>query len=255
MNIQNITALAEQIQSLGFENAGYSILKRICFKPGSFFLSQKIVKGKEQLNFHLYFEKDGKKETYALLYYDAILQKEMALSGAIINGIDIAGLEKRMAEIDWKLAFDFEIKRQWDAEDKSSWEKEHKIASLIEELKSLEASEEGKGIAIGLKLKFWAGIPYQELVGSISPLKNKTEISQRFYLFDGEAGISADEAYRFLQNKYLEKQMQAKRKLADEQSSGENGGSKQASFGNGGLLQKKRLSRTKIGKGKKAAQK
>ena len=49
-------------------------------------------------------------------------------------------------------------------------------------------------------------------MGSISPLKNKTEISQRFYLFEGQAGISVDEAYQFPQNHLLEKQMQAKRK-------------------------------------------
>ena len=255
MNIQNIAALAEQLQSLGFDNAGYSILKRICFKPDSFMLSQKMVKVKDQLSFHLYFEKDGKKETYALMYYDAILQKEMALSGAIINEIDIAGLEKRMTEIDWKLAFDFETKRNWNVEDKASWEKEQKIELLIEELKTIETSEEGKNISTGLKLKLWAGIPYQELVGSISPLKNKTEVSQRFYFTEGQAGISVAEAYRFLQNRWLEKQMQAKRKQSDDSNGEENNSRDQPSSGNGSLLKKKRLSKTKIGKGNKAIQK
>ena len=212
MNIQNIASLAEQINSLGFENAGYSILKRICFKPESFVIPQKMVKGKEQLIFHLCFEKESKKETYILKYYDAILQKEMSLSNAMVNEIDISSLEKRLAEIDWKMAFDFETKKQWSAEDKASWEKELKIESIIEALVSLEVTEEGKAISTSLKLKYWAGIAYQELLGSISPLKNKTEISQRFYLFEGQAGISVDEAYRFLQNRWLEKQMQAKRK-------------------------------------------
>ena len=93
------------------------------------------------------------------------------------------------------MAFDFEIKKQWSAEDKASWEKELKIESIIEALVSLEVTEEGKAISTSLKLKYWAGIAYQELLGSISPLKNKTEISQRFYLFEGQAGISVDEAY------------------------------------------------------------
>ena len=56
----------------------------------------------------------------------------------------------------------------------------------------LEKSEEGKPVAIGLKLKYWAGIPYQELFGNISPLKNKLEVSQRFYFFDGQIAISID---------------------------------------------------------------
>ncbi|MEO5943388.1 MAG: hypothetical protein ABIP30_01220 [Ferruginibacter sp.] len=238
MNIQNITALAEQLQLLGFENAGYLILKRICFKPHSFMISQKMVKIKDQLRFHLYFEKDGKNEIYSLMYYDAILQKEMALSGSSINGVDIAGLEKRMTEIDWKIAFDFETKLNWNAEDKASWEEAQKIESLIEELKTIETSEEGKGISTGLKLKFWAGIPYQELVGSISPLKNKSEVSQRFYLFRGQADISVDEAYRFLQNKWLEKQMQAKRKVPNEPVSEDHGSE---STNESGLLRKKRI--------------
>ena len=44
MNIENISALMGQLQSLGFENAGYSLLKRISFKPENFILSQKIEK-------------------------------------------------------------------------------------------------------------------------------------------------------------------------------------------------------------------
>ena len=239
MNIQNIAALAEQINSLGFENAGYSILKRICFKPESFVIPQKMVKGKEQLIFHLCFEKESKKETYILKYYDAILQKEMSLSNATVNEIDISSLEKRLAEIDWKMAFDFEIKKQWSAEDKASWEKELKIESIIEALVSLEVTEEGKAISTSLKLKYWAGIAYQELLGSISPLKNKTEISQRFYLFEGQAGISVDEAYRFLQNRWLEKQMQAKRKQPDESENEQIGNA--ASANGSGLLRKKRI--------------
>ncbi len=35
MNIHNIAALIDQLQLLGFQNAGYSLLKRICFKPRS----------------------------------------------------------------------------------------------------------------------------------------------------------------------------------------------------------------------------
>ncbi len=255
MNIQNICALAEQLQSLGFDNAGYSILKRICFKPDSFMLSQKMVKGKDQLRFHLYFEKENKMETYVLKYYDAILQKEVSLSNVVVNEIDVSSLEKRITEIDWKMAFDSETKKHWSIEDKSSWEKEFKIESIIEAFVSLEATEEGKAISTNLKLKYWAGIAYQELLGSISPLKNKTEVIQRFYFFEGQAGIPVDEACRFLQNRWLEKQMQAKRKQSGDSNGEENNSRDQPSSGNGSLLKKKRLSKTKIGKGNKAIQK
>ncbi|CAN5397908.1 hypothetical protein BH10BAC2_BH10BAC2_46550 [soil metagenome] len=251
MNIQNIAALADQLELLGFENGSCSLLKRICFKPDNFLLSQKILKGNDQVNFQLFYERDNKQNTYTLKHYDATLQQGMALQYSIIKGINTAALEKRMSETDWKDAFDFDIKKQWSAEDKASWDKEQKIELIVEDLLSLEATEEGNVIATGLKLKFWAGIPCQELIGNISPLKNKTEVSQRFYFFEGQTGISVDEAYRFLQNKWLEKHMQLKRKQTDSTNKDEFANTEQASSGNGGLLKKKHFSRSKTGKSNK----
>ena len=94
MNIENISALVGQLQSLGFENAGYSLLKRISFKPENFILSQKIEKSKDKLSFQLFFEKEVSKGMYVLLYYDAVLQKEMPLINPTINGINTTSLEK-----------------------------------------------------------------------------------------------------------------------------------------------------------------
>lgn len=240
MNIENISALMGQLQSLGFENAGYSLLKRISFKPENFILSQKIEKAKDKLSFQLFFEMDVKQGIYVLSYYDAILQKETPLIDAAINGINTTNLEKSMIEIDWKNAFDFDTKKQLNLEDKTSCEKELKVESVIEGLSELEKSENGKVVAVGLKLKYWSGISYQELFGNISPLKNKSEVSQRFYFFEGQTGISVDEAYRFLQNRWLEKQMQAKRKESVANNGEELTEEERTSTGNG-LLQKKRL--------------
>jgi hypothetical protein len=243
MNIENISALMGQLQSLGFENAGYSLLKRISFKPENFILSQKIEKAKDKLSFHLFFEKDIKQDIYVLSYYDAILQKETPLIDAAINGINTADLEKSMMEIDWKNAFDFVTKKQLNLEDKTTWEKEQKVESVIESLTELEKSEDGKVVAVGLKLKYWAGISYQELFGNISPLKNKSEVSQRFYFFEGQMGISIDEAYRFLQNRWLEKQIQVKKKQSDESTEKEIEHDTNGSSGSS-LLRKKRITRS-----------
>ncbi len=253
MNIENISALMEQLQSLGFENAGYSLLKRISFKPENFILSQKMEKVKDKLSFQLFFEKDSKQDTYVLLYYDAILQKETPLVDTTINDINIANMEKSMAEIDWRTAFDFVTKKLLNFEDKTSWEKEQKVELVIEGLSELEKSEDGKAISIGLKLKYWAGIPYQELFGNISPLKNKSEVSQRFYFFEGQVGISVDEAYRFLQNRWLEKQMQAKKKQPDEPNGGQIETDTNTSSGSG-LLRKKRIAHSQGSKKHKSLQ-
>jgi hypothetical protein len=253
MNIENISALMGQLQSLGFENAGYSLLKRISFKPENFILSQKIEKAKDKLSFQLFFEKDVKQGIYVLSYYDAILQKETPLIDAVINGINTSNLEKSMIEIDWKNAFDFVTKKQLNLEDKTSWEKELKVESVIEGLSELEKSEDGKVVAVGLKLKYWSGISYQELFGNISPLKNKSEVSQRFYFSDGHAGISVDEAYRFLQNRWLEKQMQVKKKQPDESIEGQMDKDTNATSGSG-LLRKKRIARSPGSKKHKSIQ-
>jgi len=47
MNIQNIVSLAELLLSLGFENTNSPLLKRICFKPANFMISQRVEKAKE----------------------------------------------------------------------------------------------------------------------------------------------------------------------------------------------------------------
>ena len=253
MNIQNITALADQLKTLGLENAGYSLLKRICFKPESFFLSQMIEKGKDQLDLRLFFEKDNKHNAYILKYYDAIFQKEVAIVETNLNGINTGLLDKEMEEIDWKGAFDISTKKPWNPDDRTGWEKEQKIESIVDKLKALELDEEGKTIAESLKLKYWANAPNCELFVNTGPLKNKSEVSQRFYFPDGQPGISVDEAHRFLLNKWLEKQMQARKKQNDHGEIAENENEGNTSEGSG-LLKKKLLIRPKSSKSNRLAQ-
>jgi hypothetical protein len=253
MNIQNITALADQLKTLGFENAGYSLLKRICFKPESFFLSQMIEKGKDQLAMQFFFEKDSEHSAYVLKYYDAIFQKEVTIVETTLNGINTGLLDKEMEEIDWKTTFDFNMKKPWNPDDRSGWEKEQKMESIVDKLKALELDEDGKIIADSLKLKYWANVPNFELFGNIGPLKNKSEVSQRFYFMEGQPGISVDEAHRFLVNKWLEKQMQTRKKQNDNEEIVENKNDGKTSVGSS-LPKKKLLNRSKPVKLNRSAQ-
>lgn len=238
--MENISALAEQLEVLGFEGAGYLLLKRICFKLEKFSFSQKVEKGNEQISFHLFFERNDKKDIYSLVYYDAILQKEISFADTTLNGVDIAGLEKQMSAIDWKKAFDFTETKRWTPNDKTSWDSEQKIESIITSLAEIEITDEGKSVTAALKSKHWTGAAYFEIFDNISQIKNKAEISQRFYCAEGQPRISVDEAYRFLQNRKLEKQMQAKRKQVDNQNDEVQDESNNSSPGSG-LLQKRRL--------------
>ncbi len=244
MNIQNIAELSKQLGVLGFHDAGSLLLKRICFKPANFYLPQRVIKEKDVMLFSLYFEQLQKTDNYRLQYYDVTLQKANGSLALPVDGVNPAELEKQMAAIDWKKAFSVDEKKQWNPDDKSTWETELKISGIMDNLSAIEQSETGKVIASALKQKFWAGTLHQEIVGSITLVKNKADVNQRFYISEDGGGITTDEAYRFLQNKYMEKQLQLKRKQAD---SGDESIPEESNGSSSGLLKKKRIA----GRGKR----
>jgi hypothetical protein len=244
MNIENIAALAAQLQQLGFREMGTLLVKRICFKPDSFFVTHLIDKGDDKLQVELFFEK--KKDEYDLKWYDIAIPQKSSSQLPEINGIHIASLENQMATVNWKQAFELNEQKPWNP--KADFTNEETIEEVITGLAKLESSDEGKTVAATLKAKFWNGSNYQEIFGSITAPKNRVEISQRFFIFDGQPGISLDEAYRFLQNRRMEKQM--KKKQTENCDAGTQNEEDAESSGNG-LLKKKRISHsTKKGKHK-----
>jgi len=240
MNAQNISVLSGQLKAIGFDNMGYPLLKRICLMPEDFVITEKQLKDNGQIVFNFHFERNKKLNGYSLIYYDAILQKEISLVTQVINGVDISELQEGMNAADWKIAYDFNTKKPFNPDDKLSYEKEQNIEQLIKSITDLELTEEGKQVAILFKQKYWSEIPYNELMGNISSMKSKAELSQRFYYAEGQSCISADEAYRFLQNKWLEKQMQVKRKQQEVTDDSDTGEEPNGSSGSG-LLKKKRV--------------
>lgn len=238
MDIENIVALAEQLKTLGFDDMASLLLKRICFKPADFIIVKKIQKDTQQIYFELYFERDKKESGYFLKFYDAILQNEQLGLTDIIGDISIAELNKKMSETDWKNAFDFDLKKQWALENKSSWQTEAGIAEIIDDLNKLEQTDDGKKITALLKTKYWSDFPPSSNFVNLNNSRNKQEIVQRFYIFDGQTGISVDEAFRFLKNRWLEKQMNRKTRDAEESDKGDSGTTSNGS----GLLRKKRMS-------------
>ncbi len=247
MNIKNIADLAKQLQSLGFDNIGYSLLKRTCFKPGRFSLMHTIEKGNDRITFQVYFDKDDAEDRYLLKWYDAILLKGIIFPDNIINCINPAYLAEQMESIDWKKAFQINESKSWNIEDPASWETEQKIETIIANLNSIGITQEGNAFAVILKNKYWVDIPFPELVSNIRSIKTKSQVSQRFYFFEGQPGISIDEAHRYLQNKWMEKSIQIKRKQKEEKETDKNGSENSLP---GGDLSKKRDSRRKLPKSK-----
>lgn len=239
MNIQNIATLASQLKTIGFDNMGYAILKHICLAPANFSITEKLPKVPESISFIFYFEKEVRGQIYKLIYYDAILQQQLSFDNLNIEGLNMKGIDENMAQIDWKDVFDLAKRRPFNPDDKSGYENEIKVCRVIENLKQLETFEEGKSVSMALKQKHWSEIPYMDIMGAMVNGRGKSEISQRFYFSEGQPPISADEAYRFLLNRWLEKQMQLKKRQQDndEVMVAEEAGASSGS----GLLKKRRV--------------
>jgi len=241
MNIQHIVSLIEMLQSLGFEkDLGYKLLRRICFQPSGFCIQQRIVKGKDIMNFSLFFERYSNEEEYACLYYDAILRKEINIPATSVHRAIIRDLEKMMQEIDWSIDFEQQVLPALRIEEKESWVREEKIAKVVTMLFNLSSDEEGTYIADCLKFKYWCDTPVQDMINNMNSLRSRFEIGQRFYLFNNGSCISAEEAYRFLNNRWMEKSLQVKKKQAEDKEgeAGSSGTSRVITEKN--LLQKKR---------------
>jgi len=241
MDIQNIRALSDKLEALGFDHLGYLLVKKISFRLKNFWLVSKANHLNNDLNFHLFIERNDVTKSYELLYYDAILQAETGIDEQVINGIDIRELKTAMTKIDWKNAFDLSNGKSSTINEKTELSKEEEVESVMEKLEVLEQSESGKSVATAFKLEFWAGLPYQDLFGNITPVKTKYEISQRFYCASGQPGISVDEAYRFLQNRILEKQILLRKKQPENSEVVDDAVDSQPSSGSS-LLKKKRIS-------------
>lgn len=203
---RNIQLLKETLLSLGFENGLENSLRaHICFQPDRFSLNARIQKDPDIMDFVLYFEMHDS-NGYACRYYDAILRKRPPLEENVINDISVPGLDKRMSLIDWNLPANSV---------NSSHDREEDIDAVISDLKKLDASEEGKKIGEQLRLKYWPGTLAESLTGSGGIGKSKSELTQRFYFFDGRSQITIEEAYRYLCNRWLEKEINARRKQTE----------------------------------------
>ncbi len=209
MNRQNIIEIVEKIHRVGFEGVLPCLVQRICFQPAQFVICRVLQKGSEKVIFHFCIKRQTETGNYILDFYDAVIQKEAALVEKV-DGIDIALLDKRMREIDWQKVLRPVNAEAGTVDEKKIWAESEAIEGIVHDLAKLEKS----GCAdatLRLKQKYWAGTEYEEFTGTALSGKVKEEISQRFFLH-GDSIISADEAFRFLQNRWLERELQVKRR-------------------------------------------
>lgn len=219
------------LMATGFDEAiGKRLLQHICFKPGDFVLTERLVKGKDVLSCSLFFERKG--EEYVCAYYDAAFFKAIEVPALTINGIHLRELDKAMGAIDW---LNISAPGKLDLKDETSCLREQQVEKIVTDLFCLSATDEGRHHADSLKVRYWQDVAVAPV--NLPAIRSKFEVSQRFYFFDGQ-GISIDEAYRFLLNRWVEKKIHGKKKQVGDSADGvEDAGSAGTDKS---LLQKKR---------------
>ncbi len=211
MNTAQIVSTAKTLISLGFDlSIEQQLLQRIPFQQSSFMLVQRKRQGFDTMNFKLHFNRNDAGD-YLCQCYDAILRKSITIPPVPVQDIDVGLLENRVAAIDWSSYFSPEI-----IEESISLKIVEQVEAVITDLLALGVTTQGAELLTLVKVKYWSDTPVEEIFDGFSQLRSRFEISQRFYFFEGEVAISTEESYRYLNNKWLEKQMQVKRKLLDE---------------------------------------
>lgn len=198
MNIENLKLLSEMLQGLGFSKGISSqLLKHACLLPDQFTVTELMMQSGDTLRYDIRFQKT--EGSYHLKFYDASLRKELSIPE------ELEALDDKMSAINWQALFGTDAKGAWKIDDDTSHKIAANIATIIVELEKLESD-----VAMKLKVKHWGDVSGDSF--NISILRSKFEITQRFYFFDDQGCISAADAYRFLQNRWMEKQMLVNRR-------------------------------------------
>lgn len=209
MPASNINRLVTTLISLGFDVTVESQLRcHLCFKPMQFEIGFSTLSGVDQSLFSVRIERDDRGE-YQLRYYTATLRKRVEVP------VELVELDRRMAAVDWvAVAAGRQVAKPIEA-------------AILEEAADLVEALQAFGIAADLLCyKYWQGTALEPLIIFSSQHKSAWEISERFYFFNEIDQIPFSDAIRFLNSRWMERQLQLKKKLMErssEAAGGDNG--------------------------------
>lgn len=195
MNQENLDQLAAHLEALG---CGPSIRQRLaafaCFGPATFEIMHTTPLTEGGCDIFIHCSK-GDQGLYDALYYTAVLKRRPAVP----EGME--GLDQSLGAVNWErlLAAREHVMEGSDADAVNA-------AQLIRQLQEVDAS----GV---VRFWHWAGTVLENAIPNLAQLKSQHELSQRFYLMPDQAPIRFDEAQRFLQSRWMEKRINADRKL------------------------------------------
>lgn len=208
MHPSNISALTNRLISLGFPASVETQLRcHLCFAPTQFEIPLTMGVGEDQGVFSVRAERD-ERGVYSLKYYHACLRKRVEVPE------ELAALDMRMGAVDWEaVALGRQVGQSVDD------------ATIQEAAAVIKALEEFGLSADLLRYKYWQGSSLETLVLFPSQHKSNWEISERFYFFNEVDLISFPEAIRFLNSRWMERQLQVRKKVAERSSEAEGGDS------------------------------
>lgn len=208
MPASNINTLIATLISLGFDPSVESQLRcHLCFKPTQFELSTSLFSGDDVCLFAVRVER-GEHGEYQLRYYTASLRKRVEVPA------EVAELDRRMAAVDWAtVSMGRQVAKPIEA-------------AVVEEAADLVEALQAFGIAADLlRYKYWFGTALEPLIEFSSQHKSIWEISERFYFFNEVDLIPFSDAIRFLNSRWMERQLQLRKKLVERSSEAAGGDS------------------------------
>lgn len=195
MNRQKqLEQLQQELTNLGFNDEWEtSLCYYLCFRAESFVLPFTIHREDDVLLVQAQLQRDSTSGFYRCLYYDATLRK--AIPAENMDAL----LMERMARVPWSRL------REPCCMNAALMEEVGAIVDMLQDMEDQVAAGQ-------LRARFWIDTPAQEYFYERSVVRTEWEVSQRFFFFDDEPAITIEEAYRFLNHKWLERRMQRMRK-------------------------------------------
>lgn len=206
MDIQNIQALSALLRALEFSSEmDEKLLWHACFRQKEFYVKEQKAFGNDLMSYQVLFNENKANGKLICMHFDASLRKEIQLEPATVNGVNIQKLDDEMKAIDWKDASEFRSASEFNLSDRESWKSQAAIEKVLIHLEELAATAEGAIITDTLKYKYWIDLPLETMIPNLYHQRSKFEFNQRFYII-GEEGITAIEAFRFLNNRWMQRQ-------------------------------------------------
>lgn len=217
MNRKNMERLAARLQQLGFaDDIQYRLQANACFGPAQFEITHQITTGADRCYFFVHCAR-GDQGLYDAIYFTACLRRMPTV------GADLTALDQSMQAIDWQALY--RSKEGLNVGD--SIPDAYLIAELLQSVNNVDADSV-------VRFRHWCDTSLESMIPNLAFLKNQYEITQRFYLIDEESPISFGDAMRFLQSKWVERKVNADRKLLVKNNAADSRGG-----GSGKLLTKR----------------